>query len=146
MTVTIRLGTPDDVPELFELLCEFHAQTPHFPEIDIDRALVGISAVVAQGMPLIVEADGRIAGSLGLIPQSPWYSADRVLADRWFYVRPEFRGRGAANKLVGGAKKVARDVGLPLWLSSVSGHKADLFDGFMRRADLRRVGGVYVRI
>ena len=93
----IRPATADDLSVLHELWLEFGAEIPEAPWRDDDSGeeLAEIDGLVAAGVVLLAEADGRATGiAFGRMTGS------RVAELRGLYVRPAARGGGVAAELV----------------------------------------------
>ena len=66
------------------------------------------------GFALVAEQAGTLVGTLGAICPAWWYGDERFFTDRFFFVRPEHAGAGAA--LIAEADALARAAELPFIL------------------------------
>lgn len=115
----IRRAGPDDVEALLALGREMVGEV-HFGAWSERKVREMIEACLAGGVVFVsVAEDGSLTGTVGLIAEQPWWSEDWQLADRWVFVRPEFRRTGHARALLRTARLFARDVGLPLLMAHV---------------------------
>lgn len=51
------------------------------------------------GVAAVIEADGRIVASTGIVFSSMWYSDDPYLSELWLFVHPAYRKFGYAERL-----------------------------------------------
>lgn len=52
------------------------------------------------GVAGIVEQDGRIVATVGIVFSTMWYSEDPYLSELWLFVHPDYRREGHADRLV----------------------------------------------
>jgi GNAT superfamily N-acetyltransferase len=117
----VRAATPADLPALERLLRAQHAECPHAP-LDDRRLLDGIAEVLAEGVALVATGpDGAPVGTMGLVLDSPWFSREEWLSDRWMFVHPAHRRTPHARSLLEAAKGLARANGLRLQIT-LTGH------------------------
>lgn len=71
---------------------------------------------LARGLPLIVEREGRMIGTVTLYPPHPeafvpWYRRPDVYSCGQFGVHPEFQGQGIGARMMDEVERRARDRG-----------------------------------
>lgn len=120
----MRMAEPSDLEAIGKLLYLMHAEVAVLT-VDEPKARETVTAIVNSRQCLVSCDDtGQIVGSLGLIYGEPfWYSSDRGLMDKWFYIHPDHRGGTHAQDLIVTAKKLARIAGIPLWVGVSSTKK-----------------------
>lgn len=102
---------------LVQLLTMLHTETPHAP-LDLGKLREGIRRVLDTGVVFVsVTPERRLAGSLGLIIDSPWFSREQWLTDHWLFVHPDCRRTPHARMLVRTAKALAEDWKMPLHMA-----------------------------
>ena len=102
---------------LLQLCNMLHTETPHAP-LCPERLAEGVDDVLARGTALVsVMPDGRIAGTVGLVKQAPWFSRQQWLTDQWFFVHPDCRRTPHAKMLLRASKAVAGANGLTLQMT-----------------------------
>jgi GNAT superfamily N-acetyltransferase len=117
--VLMRRGTAADVPALLALGRLMHREV-HYGNFSEQKVADMIGWAVQNGIVLVSLSDeGDVVGSVGLVPEQPWYSDDWQLADRWIFVHPQFRTLGHAAALVRAARSTADMVGLPLLVAHI---------------------------
>jgi hypothetical protein len=112
--LTIRLAGPEDEDKLFDLLLGLEIDNGF---LDVPRSDARVRLHIELGTRqkggihgVIDGPDGRLAGSIGIIPNQFWYSEAWFYQELWLFVRPEYRkGTGYADELRGWASKVKRD-------------------------------------
>lgn len=121
--VRVLPGDETGLECLIQLLTMLHAETPHAP-LSLPKLRRHVEGVLAQGFVLVsVTPEGRMAGSLGLSLDAPFFSEQEWLRDEWLFVHPECRRTPHARMLVRAAKLLARDMKKPLRME-VSGFGA----------------------
>ena len=127
--LTLRLGTPDDMPEIMSLavaaakengLLEANpALLAHtiWPKLNLQTGLVGC----------IGRKDGMIEGMVVLQIGKLFYSDETCLEELTLYVHPDYRNArgGRAHKLVEFSKSSAEKLGLPLLIGVLSSIKTE---------------------
>lgn len=112
----MRVAVPSDVDSIFDLLKLMHEEVGVLT-VDESKALGTIRTIVDTRQCLVSTEAGQIVGSLGLTFAEPaWYSTDRGLVDKWFYIHPDHRGGTHAQDLILTAKRLARIADVPLWV------------------------------
>lgn len=102
------------------------------------------NGVIESGLCIVIERDGRIVASAGLMEAAPWYSAGQVLGDFWFYILPGFRGAGVFSELMRACQQVADDKGLPLILSVSSEERAAAKVRLFGQYGMKQFGGSFI--
>lgn len=114
MTGTISIErAANDKPTfvaVFSLLLELHKSVGMAP-INPDKLGKQCYGVLAEGMTFLAKnQSGEIVGSLGLSETVPYYSDLAYLQDKWFYVRPAYRGYAGLRLLLQArAEAIRRD-------------------------------------
>jgi GNAT superfamily N-acetyltransferase len=119
MTVTIERAPVNQAAyaEVFELLLEEYREVSHI-RFSPDKTAKAAYRVLAEGMTFLVRApDGTPAGTLGLSEMEYWFADETFLQDRWFYVRPAYRGGEYGKALIRAAKDEAERLGKIVYLT-----------------------------
>lgn len=140
--ISVRMATVHDEDAIFFMLLDMAKENSKHP-VSVSKSIATIREVITVGGGAVAELDGEIIGSVGVSPQSPWYSNAIFLGDSWFYVRPEKRGSRAAIMLKNAVKEFADKVGLDLVLAVFSIVDAEQKSKFFAR-DMKHLGGAYV--
>jgi len=111
----ISVATPDDLPEICELLRAMHAENG-VGQVNDKKALGVITQRINDGGCMICRQHGRLVGSVAIYKDTWWYSDEKVFFDQWFFVHPEFRAFGHATRLLAALKQACRNTGVPLVL------------------------------
>ena len=124
MTPKIRVAVRADLTQIYELLREGHDR--EMPMIPIDRlkALKFIARVLETGVILVAVVNGKIVGSIGVIPDQWWFSDRWFLREYWTYVSPAHRRSRIAVKLIKQIKKFADKARMPLMIGVFSYNQA----------------------
>lgn len=141
----LKLCGPADHAALVELARRFHAEGGDaFLSFDPQKTAWWLARAIVKKLALAAVTDaGEIAGALALDDDAPRYSSEVALWDIGFYVSPEHRNSRAAVLLRDGAKAIAQDMGLPLFLGVSSGLDLERVDKFFTRAGFQRLGALY---
>jgi GNAT superfamily N-acetyltransferase len=112
---TIRYATPDDVQRIHFFLCLVSGPVLLAP-INAAKAWMEIARILESKteFALIAEVDGELVGTLGIIAPDWWYSDEKFMTDRWFFVYPQLAWKGVGMALMAEAALIAQSVGLPL--------------------------------
>lgn len=112
---TYRCATPNDALEIFGLLKTMHEEVGMmgFSERKVMQTIL---TVIDKGLAFVAEDEGRLVASVGVIPSSPWYTDDVMLAERWMYVVPGYRRSRIMRDLLIKAKIFREKTGLPMML------------------------------
>jgi N-acetylglutamate synthase-like GNAT family acetyltransferase len=111
----VREAKPEDIADIFFLLKEMHGETPLLP-IDEAKVLTTINELLATGIVLVAERDGRIIGTTAAGRRTWWFSDKEVLGDYWTFVRKPNRRSKAAVLLIRELKRQAEIADLPLMM------------------------------
>ncbi len=145
--VEIRRATKDDFEGLSDLLCGlFHAEHMAGPvgfPLNLAKAWAHILRVLEKGVVIVAVRDGEIVGSIGLIEEEPWWSADKMTADAWFYVAPSARSSRAARELLKAADAERK---APLIIGVFNAADLERKDFFFRRQGFAPLGAWYVKV
>jgi len=101
----VRLATKADEAQIFSLLMVMHAEMGFFG-VNESKVIAGIKIATERqgGIIYVIEDNGRIVATLGMVFATEWYSDDEFLAERWNFVHPDYRRTDYARKLLEQAK------------------------------------------
>jgi hypothetical protein len=139
--LTVRVATVLDEDEIFFLLLEMAKENSDH-KVSVSKSIAAIREIIKIGGAAVVEDGKRIVGSVGVSPQSPWFSNEKFLGDSWFYVEPRKRGSRAAVMLKKAVQVFADRVGMDLVLAVFSTVAAERKSAFFAR-DMAFLGGAY---
>lgn len=100
----VRIARALNNVETFDLLCDLLMEHMH-PEVgqvalSTVKAQRGIAACLHGGAIWNATIGGKLVGSLAVMSNDGWwYSEEKCLFDRWFYVLPEHRADGIGKLL-----------------------------------------------
>ena len=116
----VRIANHDDESAIFNLLMLMHREAGQFSFND-RKVREMIRRGTSQQNAIIGVVDGKtgIEATIGLILDSPWYSADWHLAELFSFVHPSCRKESHAPKLVNFSKWCADNITLPLVINAV---------------------------
>lgn len=124
------------------------AKVAEFPVPPVERpyAVQKLMDLAANRLIFVAENDGAIVGCIVLSHHVwPWNRQAWHLINEHFWVEPQYRKFGTAQKLLIAAKQCAREVGRPLYLDfSFGGIDADLKDRFARLNGFKYNGGRFL--
>jgi len=141
----MRLATVEDLSELYVMLHVMHSETiDSTSPIDSEKLTAAIATALHRGVVVVYEVDGAIAGSIGGMETSDWWSSDVYLADMFFFVYKEHRQSKIATRLIKGFLKIARDAQIKVKLGHVYTSDGDRKDKFYERLGLSKVGSLYM--
>jgi hypothetical protein len=98
----VRLAQPSDEGALYDLLMSLERDNNSFgfaADEERIREHIRLGTEKKGGAHGIVDGNGCIAGSIGIIPDRWWFSAAWSLAVIWLHVRPEYRKSTYADDL-----------------------------------------------
>lgn len=100
LTLRYVEATKDDVGEVFKFLIPMYYEVGRV-EGDPNTIFLEIFRTARDEIAFVVEEDGVIVGSAGIIEAYMWYGKDgKVWADRWFYIRPDHRNAPRVLRLM----------------------------------------------
>jgi len=140
--ITVRAATVLDEDAIFFMLLDMAKENSKH-RVSVSKSIATIRECITIGGCAVAEDNGKIIGSVGVSPQSPWYSNDKFLGDSWFYVVPEKRGSRAAILLKRAVQEFANRIGMDLVLAVFSITDAERKSKFFAR-DMKFLGGAYV--
>ena len=79
------------------------------------KSLQEIMRVVKDEVAIMLIADGRLVGTMGIINPTWWYGDIPFLTDRWHFVLPEFDSTEHSELLLDEAIKIADAAGLKFY-------------------------------
>lgn len=117
----MRAASSDlDVAAIHHLLVYSMAQGAARAPVDPDESMQFIYETVTAktgAFALMVFADGKLIGSMGIQQTKYWYSRVSFLRETWLYVLPEFENRGGLKALLTEAKAIADLTGMELYIA-----------------------------
>jgi hypothetical protein len=140
----MRAADIADLDAVWTLIVQMHTENGVLA-LDESTALTTVRTIVESGQALVSTDDtGKIVASLGLVYGQPcWYSTDKGLVDRWFYVHPDHRGEAHMQNLILTAKKMARIADVPLFIS-VAATKKPVKKMLFLEKYMRPFGGAFL--
>lgn len=144
--ITIRPAHVRDVSPLYDLLIRYFDDLALlYPGPVPGPTMAWGLTIIIKGGVVVAEENGVLIGSVGLeIGQYPWAPSVSYLNGCWFYVAPEYRRGGTADRLMKAAKEIAAKNNMGLRLDSVWGVENELQDRYRARHGFRYVGGNHV--
>lgn len=116
----------EDSRTIFRLAIQNYEETG-FPEglapFDPVKCLQSIYETVRDGFVLLAFDGDRLVGGLGCSQWDIWYSQATMLAERFFFILPEYRDGDALKGLLEEAKAVADDLGIAISLTIANTQK-----------------------
>lgn len=94
-----------------------------FPEInfgtlDVERGCITVMHVLESGVVWIVDDNGKIAATCGLVPSVCWWwTSDVYVIDKWVFVRKQYRKSRAFLLLMKAVQMTAAKSPYPVLLS-----------------------------
>jgi len=150
MSIIIRKGVAEDIPNLLDLGKEFFDMTD-LGEIteyceDSTWDLLNVLIVHAESALLVAEKDGQIVGMVG-VSINPFYfnRAHRVAQELFWFVSEEHRGMKTALKLLEALDEWAKEVGANSISMAALGCNFDGVDKFYRAKGFIRQETHYLR-
>lgn len=146
LAITTRKAFPADVVALYRVLVRYFEELSFAYPAPVEGPTIawGLAVIIKNGV-IVAEADGEIVGSVGLeVGNFPWAPMEKYLNGVWFYVAPERRKGGTAEKLMVDAKGAAEAMGLALRLDNIFGIEPKLQDVWRERHGFKYVGGNHV--
>jgi hypothetical protein len=141
----LRLATVEDISELYMMLQVMHSETINGTSpIDSEKLTSAINNALHRGVVVVAEIDNKIAGSIGGMETSDWWSSEKYLADLFFFVYKEHRQSKAAIKLVKSFLEIGRDANIKVKLGHVYSGDIDRKDNFYERLGMAKVGSLYM--
>lgn len=151
----VRIAKPEDEPAIYDALIALYEDNNvaggYTPERVRECVRQGVSQCNETGaiVGVVDGADDRIAATIGIFPNVPWYSEDAMLVERWLFVRKECRKFGLHNQLFDFAKlfrdEMAGELGRPVKLISSVSSKERLHSKMRLWSRFGRlVGAIYV--
>ena len=108
--MTVRFGTPQDLPELTDLVRAAHIESRFawmsFNARSTWRFLEG-RLTQTGACVLVAHREDELIGGLLADTHTHWFSGTRYILLRALYIRPQFRGGIAAMKMLHGLRQWA---------------------------------------
>jgi GNAT superfamily N-acetyltransferase len=148
-----RLAVPADEDALYDLLMALAADNDTFgDELSESRIREYIlkGTRIDGGMHGVIDGDGELAASVGLVWDRWWYAKNFGLAQLWLFVRPEYRRRRYDDALIAWAKlmrvRMAEGVDhpVPLIHTVISQKRLPAKLRLWRRHGGEMIGGIFM--
>jgi len=113
MSITIRTAHPEDVPQIFQFICDLAEYEKALHEVKCTPESLATSLFDDDSVAytLIVEENGQAIGyAIYFFNYSTWLAAKGLYLED-LYVDPAHRGKGAGIKLMKYLAKTARESG-----------------------------------
>jgi len=111
----IRPANDEDLPALTALGRRMHDESPRWSRLSFDAARAHATLAMLldneDGLLLVAEHEGAIAGGIAAMCAPHWSSRDRVAFDLGLFLAPEARGGMDAVRLVRAYREWARGRG-----------------------------------
>lgn len=126
--MTVRIGKPEDLDNLYDLLLLMHAESGLFP-LSPEKTRATLSRMLNREVPCIcgvIENPGGsgLVGAIGLVRSSFWYSESHHFEDVFTFVHPDHRkGHDYAGHLLDFVKAFGDRVGEPVFPGVLSNKK-----------------------
>lgn len=146
---TVRLAEPADDDALYDLLMALADEGCFEYDEQRIRTYIRMGTQHDGGAHGIIDGDGCIAGSIGIIWDRTWWSADYQLGQLWLFVRPKYRRSRYADDLMNWGKwfreQVEAGAGhkISLISSVISVNHLDMKLRWWRRHCGKMVGGIF---
>lgn len=139
----IRIAVPSDEGALLIMLREGHKENGRF-SFDDDEVMATIRKATMRdgGVIGIIDGDGDLAASVGLILDHYWYTKDWTVTELWSFVRKPYRQSAYATDLIDFSKWFADGVGLSLGMGIMSTIRTEAKLRLYRRK-LTPIGGLF---
>lgn len=93
-------GSKEDAEAVFRFLIPMYFEVGRM-EGDANTIFLEIYRVLKDEIGFVIERDGEIIASAGIIEARMWYAKDgRIWAERWFYIRPDYRDHPRVLRLM----------------------------------------------
>lgn len=114
-SVSIRIATADDEPEILRLLNMMHAEGGLL-SLDVNAAREMFNRAFSRrgGIIGVIGDPGNIEAMIYLLLTRFWYTKENHLEELFNYVRPDCRRSNYARELIGFAKKCSDEIKIPL--------------------------------
>ena len=113
MGLTLQLASPDSLPQLITLVRTYHRfEDIHMTEQEREQALSNLLAAPSLGGIWLILKDAQVAGYIAL---TYGYSLEFGGRDAFideFYIRPDFRGEGLGQTILGLIQQEAERLGI----------------------------------
>lgn len=101
----IRTYTHEDVKALGEMARDMMQESPRFRDMPLspDKFYDVLSDSIFfpdSHLCLVVEREGEIVGSLYGVISEYYFNTQKMACEYWLYVKPEFRGKLIAERLI----------------------------------------------
>ena len=140
----LRLATVEDISELYMMLQVMHSETiDGTSPIDSEKLTSAINNALHRGVVVVAEIDNKIAGSIGGMETSDWWSSEKYLADLFFFVYKEHRQSTIAVKLIKSFMEIGKKANMKMKLGHVYSGDGDRKDKFYERLGFVKAGSLY---
>lgn len=110
----IRNAKEQDVDAIVELIMLFYAEGLNASGLSFDKESlrVTVDTVIKNHIFIVAENDDGIQGCIaGLFASSIFDNKQKVVEEKIWFIKPEFRGNGAAIKLLKALEVTAKTIG-----------------------------------
>ena len=144
--IQVRLATFQDAPIIHEISrMGYEAHDGHFPDAEYPYILHYIIEQISNGFCWVVQDEGRVIGVSMVAPKNwPWNRQVFFYENTHLYVLPNWRGTGAADKLVEAMKALANEKQVQLILNFTYGTDFEVVKGFMAKHGMQLLGGNFL--
>lgn len=139
-----RRADPGDLEAVVSLIVAMHAENG-IGRFDIRKVRALVDRLIVQGSAIVLLADGKPVGAVGLDVSEWWYSGDRFVGDYFFFVHPAYRSAEAARTLMDAAKGYAGERGLPLLMGPLTRVDTEAKIRWYRRQGFEQVGAFMLK-
>lgn len=112
-----RIATKDDTSKIYQLLLDMHLEAK-IGNLNKSKVLEKIHHVFHKGIIIVTEVNGKISGTIGLLPFDFWWSDDKAIGDQWCFVSKQYRSTRSFHTLISSARKISYEAKLPLLLAN----------------------------
>lgn len=146
--MNIRNGTIEDIEQIIDLGKVMYEESLHYGKLNFDedkvRQLLEWAIEAYEGILIVADDNGKIAGGfLGCIGPL-WFSTDPVAHDMAIFLHPDYRHGGLGVKILKEAIVIAKQKGVFAFLvSNATGYESERVEKLFEFVGMKRLGGVY---
>lgn len=152
--MTVRLAVPNDEEALYSLLMGLAEDNNTFDD-ELDemriREHIRLGTEKRGGLHGVIDGDGELAGSVGIMWDRWWYAKRYGLAQLWLFVRPAYRHFPYERELIEWAKQKRKAIEdgagqkVPLCHSVISEKRLPAkLRLWRRRSGSEMIGGIFL--
>jgi len=140
----LRLATVEDLSDLYMMLQVMHSEAiDGTSPINSEKLTAAINSALHTGVVVVAEIDGKIAGSIGGMQTTDWWSSEKYLADMFYFVYKEHRTSTIAVKLIKSFMEIGKKANIKMKLGHVYTGDGDRKDKFYERLGFVKAGSLY---